>query len=91
MLAAVVRGSGSVASITIPGGRSLRPVENKARGGSFDKVALQIKTPHIFTGQTTPLAKLLPPNFLLPPILYLHLQQNFPLFFTSPLFFHFPP
>ena len=46
-----------VASIPIPGGRSLRPVKNSEK--SFDKVADQNFFP-IFTGQTTPLTKLSP-------------------------------
>jgi len=52
----------SVASIPIPGKRSLRPVKNK---GSFDKVVDQNFFPIFtfslfFTGQTTSLTKLSP-------------------------------
>jgi len=54
-----------VASIPIPGRRSLRPVKN--RGGSFDKVVDQNCPPPyfllsavFFTGQSTPLTKLFP-------------------------------
>jgi len=45
-----------VASILIPGGRSLRPVKHR---GSFDKVVDQNFFP-IFTAQSTPLTKFSP-------------------------------
>jgi len=47
----------AVASIPIPGGRSLHPVKNG--GECFDKVVDQ-NFPIFFTGQTTPVTKLSP-------------------------------
>jgi len=60
----------TAASTLIPGGRSLRPVKNRA--GSFNKVVDQ-NFPPIFTGQITLLTNKLPPAFLLPPIFFHYL------------------
>jgi len=68
-----------VASIPIPGGRSLRPVKNRKEV----LIRLQIKTLLIFTGKTTRLTKLP----LLPPIFQSALLTKLPsIFFTSPYF-----
>jgi len=62
-----------VASIAIPGGRSLHPVNNKGEE-SFDKVADQ-NFPPIFSGQTTPFTKLLPYFFYFPLFLFCFLRH----------------
>jgi len=70
-----------VASIPIPGGRSLRPVKN--RGKSFDKVVDQNSPYFHWANYTFDKTVLI---FYFPSIFPFSLLTNLPLFFISPNF-----